>query len=67
MGKEVDIHVPWIGGSKYHEYIDPPTHGILTTLPMVYRPPYLWYFDPPIHVISTPYPWHFDPPLPMVF
>ena len=19
MGKEVDIHVPWIGGSKYHE------------------------------------------------
>jgi hypothetical protein len=51
-------------------------------LPMVYRPPYPWYFDPPIHGILTPlpmvyrppYPWYFDPPahgistlLPMVY
>jgi hypothetical protein len=25
-------------------------------LPMIYRPPYPWYFDPPHH------PWYFDPP-----
>jgi hypothetical protein len=39
-------------------------------LPMVYRPPYPWYFDPPIHGILTPlpmvywppYPWYIDPP-----
>jgi hypothetical protein len=34
----------------------PPTHGISTPLPMVYRPPYPWYFDPPIHSILTPLP-----------
>ena len=49
---------------------------------MVYRPPYPWYIDPPIHGISTPlpmvyrppYPWYIDPlnhgistPLPMVY
>ena len=30
-------------------------HGILTPLPMVYRPPYPWYIDPPTHGILTPY------------
>jgi hypothetical protein len=48
----------------------PPTHGILTPLPMVYRPLYPWYIDPPTHSISTPlpmvyrphYPWYIDPP-----
>ena len=33
----------------------PPTHGILTPLTMVYRPPYPWYIDPPN-------PWYIDPP-----
>ena len=46
----------------YPWYIDPPTHGILTPLPLVYRPPYPWYIDPPTHGISTPYPWYIDPP-----
>ena len=32
---------------------------IFDPLPMVYQPPYLWYFDPPTHGILTP--------LPMVF
>jgi hypothetical protein len=31
-----------------------PIHGILTPLPMVYRPPNQWYFDLPAHRISTP-------------
>ena len=51
-----------------------PTHGISTTLFMVYRTPYPWYIDllpteyrPPTHGISTPYPWYFDPPLPMAY
>ena len=40
----------------------PPTYGILIPLPMVYRPPYPWYFDPSIYGIHwTPYPWYFDP------
>jgi hypothetical protein len=34
----------------------------LNPLPMVYRPPYPWYFDPPTHRISTPYTWYFDLP-----
>ena len=42
--------------------IDPPTHGILNPLPMVYRLSYAWYFDPPSHRISTPYTWYFDLP-----
>jgi hypothetical protein len=52
----------------------PHTYGGLTSLPMVYRPPYPWYFDPPIHGILTPYPWYIDPAthgisttLPMVY
>ena len=40
----------------YPWYIDPPTHGILTPLPMVYRPPNPWYFDPLAHGILTPLP-----------
>ena len=40
----------------YPWYINPPIHGILTSLPMVYRPPNPWYFDPPAHGISTPLP-----------
>ena len=34
----------------------PPTYGILTPLPMVYRPRYLCYFYPHAHGISTPLP-----------
>ena len=34
------VNIPWVGGSIYPWYIDPPTHGISTPLPMVYRPPY---------------------------
>ena len=60
----------------------PPTHGISTPLPMVYRPPYPWYIDLLNHGISTPlpmvywppYPWYIDPlthgistPLTMVY
>ena len=61
-------------------YFDPPTHGILNPLPIVYRPPYPWYIDPlpmvfwpPTHGISIPlsmlfwpaYPWYIDPiPMP---
>ena len=32
------VNIPWVGG-RYTWYIDPPTHGISTPLPMVYRPP----------------------------
>ena len=46
----------------FWENFDPPTDGISTPLLMVYRPPYLWYFDPPTHGILTPYPWYIDPP-----
>ena len=54
----------------YAWYVDPPTHGILTPLPMVYqpplsmiyRPPYPWYIDPPIHGILTPLPMEYRPP-----
>jgi hypothetical protein len=35
-------------------YIEPLTHGILTPLPMVYRPHYPWYIDPLTHDILTP-------------
>jgi hypothetical protein len=59
-----------------------PPDGILTPLPMEYRPPYPCYIDPPTYGILTPlpmvywppYPWYIDPlthgiltPLPMVF
>ena len=33
------VDIPWVGG-RY-------THGISTPLPIVYRPPYQWYIDPP--------------------
>ena len=36
------VNIPWVGGSIYPWYIDPPTHGISTPLPMVYRPPTLY-------------------------
>ena len=44
--------------------------SILTPLAMVYRPSYLWYFDPPIYgilnplpmVFWPPYPWYIEPP-----
>jgi hypothetical protein len=48
-------------------YIDPPTHGILTPLTMVCRPPYPWYNDPPNHGISTHLPMVYRPPLTMVY
>ena len=53
----------------------PSTHGILTPLPMVYRPPlpmvyrppYPWYIDPPLPMVyRPPYPWYIDL-LPMVY
>ena len=68
--------------TPYLWYIEPPTHGILTPLPMVYQIPYLWYIEPSIYGISnalpmvfwTPYPWYIETPihgilnsLPMVF
>jgi hypothetical protein len=37
-------------------------HGILTPLPMVYRPPYPWYIDPPTHGILTSLPMEYRPP-----
>ena len=57
--------------TPYRWYIDLPTHGILTPLPMEYRTPYPWYFDPPTHGMLNPlpmvyqpsYPWYFDPPI----
>ena len=60
----------------YPWYIDSPTHGISTLLPMVhvYRPPYPWHIDPPTHGISTPLTMIYQPPthgiltlLPMVY
>ena len=50
----------------YPWYIDPPTHGILTSLPMVYPAiePISMVYPAPIHGILTPYPWYFDPPTP---
>jgi hypothetical protein len=63
--------------------IKPRNYGILNPLPMgylpsllsmVYRTPYPWHYEPPIHCISKPYPWYFEPlrmsyrtPLSMVF
>ena len=41
MGRGVDIP------------IDFNAHGILNSLPMVYRPPYPWYIDPPTNGISN--------------
>jgi hypothetical protein len=69
----------WKMLTPYQWYIDPPTHGISTSLPMVFWPPYPWYFEPPIHGILTllpmvywpPYPWYIDPhihaPLPIEY
>jgi hypothetical protein len=45
---------------------------LLNPLPMVYRPPYPWYIDPPTHgilnplpmIYRPPYPWYFDPSYP---
>ena len=39
--------------------VTPKTNGILTALPMVYRPPYTWYIDPPTHGILTPLPMEY--------
>jgi hypothetical protein len=50
----IGYHVQW--------NIEPPTHGILTPLPMVYRPPYPWYIEPLTHGISTPLSMVFCPP-----
>jgi hypothetical protein len=47
-------------------YFDPPSHGISTLLPMVFWPPYPWYFDPLSMVYWTTYPWYIHP-LSMVF
>jgi hypothetical protein len=48
-------YIPW--------YIDPPTHGISTPLPMVFWPLYPWYIDPPTHGILTPLPMMYRPPI----
>ena len=60
--------------TPYPWNIDPSTHGISTTLPMVFWPPYPWYFDPLSMVYWPPYPWYIDPlthgiltPLPMEY
>ena len=34
------VNIPWVGGSIYKPMVYRP-------LPMVYRPPYQWYIDPP--------------------
>ena len=55
--------------TPYTWHFDVPIHGIsapyptfLNPIAMVYRPPYLWYFDaPPTHGSLTPYSWYFDP------
>jgi hypothetical protein len=46
----------------------PPTYGISTTLPMVYRTPtfFPWYIDPLPMVYWPPYPCYIDP-VPMVY
>ena len=59
--------------TPYPWYIEPPTHGILTPLPMVYQTSYPWYSDPPTHGtfvyrtpylgILTPYPRNIKPPI----
>ena len=50
---------------RYPWFIDPPTHGISTPLPMVFLPLSMVY-RPLTYGVSTPYPWHTDP-LPMVY
>jgi hypothetical protein len=74
MGRGVKI--PWVEESIYHGHgIWPslpmvfwrPIHGISTPLPMVYRPPYRWYIDPPIHGILTPPTHGISTPLHMIF
>jgi hypothetical protein len=49
----------------YPWYIEPLTHGILTTQLMVYETPYPWYFESLHMIYQTPYPWYIEP-LPMV-
>ena len=49
---------------SYPWYIDPPTHGISTPLPMVFLLLSMIY-RPPTYGVSTPYPWYIDP-LPML-
>ena len=51
------VNIPWVEGSIYPWYIDPPTHGISTPLPMVYRPPY------PIQLLTfnAVYSWLYGP------
>ena len=39
--------LPMVFWPPYPWYIDPPTHGILNPLPMVYRPPLHMIFWPP--------------------
>ena len=50
------LHINW---SSW--YFDPPIHGILTPLPMLYWPPYPWYIDNPTHGILNPFPWNIEP------
>ena len=61
--------------SSYRWYIEPPTHGISNTLPVVFRTLYPWYIEPPTHgvvnswyvvplsmVFRSPYPWYIESP-----
>jgi hypothetical protein len=44
----------------YPWYFDPPTHGISTPLPIVFRTPYPWYIDPLTHGVSNPLLWYYE-------
>ena len=58
----------------YPWYSDPSIHGILTSLSIVFWPPYSWCIVPVRRLFWPIYPWYFDPftngiltPLSMVF
>ena len=43
-------------------YIELPTHGILTCIPVVYRTPSYLYYEPPTHCILHLLLWSCEPP-----
>jgi hypothetical protein len=74
--------IPMVYWPPYPWYIDPPTHGILTRLSMVFYPLPMVFWSPTHGIISTtlpvvyrpPYPWYIDipthgilTPLPMIY
>ena len=54
--------IPMFFWTHYLWYIEPPTHDIVNSPPMVYQTPYPSYLDHLPMVYRTPYPWYFDPP-----